>query len=231
MDRTSTAATGYQTATALNGHVVTVATEATTAQTATQAACPGVLIVLVGPSGVGKNTIMQGAIAALPRLSQMPTATTRPPRSNEQHGREHWFLSLEQFQAMIAADDLIEYQEVHPGRFYGTPRRQIFQTLHDDHAWLIADIDIAGASALRKVFPQNAVLIFIEPPDLETLQARMRARGQVSETEIQERLARVPRELAFAVECDYRVLNTNLTDATQQVITIIQNEAQRRQCG
>lgn len=201
-----------------------------TSDSNTNAACSGVLIVLVGPAGVGKNTIMQRAIAAVPQLRQMPTATTRTARNNEQHGREHWFVTREAFQSMIDADELLEYQEVHPGRFYGTPRQQIVEALANQHDWLIADIDIAGAAVLRKEFPEDAVLIFIEPPDLETLHARMEARGQASEAEIQERLARVPREMAFAAECNYRVLNSDLDQAVQQVIDIIQAEALRRQC-
>ena len=226
MDSTSLITTAHPTASSSSG--THSASEAIAR--AAQPDCTGLLIVLVGPAGVGKNTIMQRVIAALPRLSQMPTATTRAPRDNEKHGREHWFISLEAFQAMIATGELLEYQEVHPGRFYGTPRNQIFQALRHDHAWLVADIDIAGAAALRNVFPESAVLIFIEPPDLDTLSIRMHSRGQATEAEIQERLARVPRELAFAVECDYRVLNGTLDDAVKQVLAIIQTEAERHQC-
>ena len=227
MDSTSPTVTAHQAAASSRGTY-------STSEPITKAAhpdCSGLMIVLVGPAGVGKNTIMQRAIAALPRLSQMPTATTRAPRENEKHGREHWFVSLEEFQAMIAAGDLLEYQEVHPGRFYGTPRNQIFQALRHDHAWLVADIDIAGAAALRKLFPESAVLIFIEPPDMDTLSARMHNRGQATEAEIKERLARVPREMAFAAECDYRVLNGSLDDAVTQVIAIILAEAERHHCA
>ncbi|MHB8630067.1 MAG: guanylate kinase [Aggregatilineales bacterium] len=195
-----------------------------------QSECQGLLVVLVGPAGVGKNTVMHRAIEAIPRLRQMPTATTRPPREGEQNGREHWFVSMEAFQHLITDNALVEHQEVYPGKFYGTPRQQIEAALLHDREWLIADIDITGAANLRAAFPRSAVLIFIEPPDLATLDARMHARGQETEEEIQIRLARAPHELEFAAQCDYRILNTNLERAADQVIDIVRNEAERHGC-
>jgi len=188
------------------------------------------LIVLIGPSGVGKNTLMQRAIADVPGLRQMPTATSRLPRANEQEGREHWFVSLETFGQMIATNALFEYQEVHPGQFYGVPRAQLEQMLQVDHARLIADIDIKGALNLREVFPDITRLIFIEPPSLSELEARIRARGETSEADLQARMARVPMELAFATKCDFRILNDDLDHASQALIGIIHGEAARLGC-
>src|SRR5579859_8078683 len=111
--------------------------------------CPGLLIVLVGPTGAGKNTLMQRAIEALPPLRQMPTMTTRPPREGEQHGREHWFVSTEEFQRLLATNALLEHQEVLPGRFYGVPRQPLDEALTHHREWLIADIDVKGAASLR----------------------------------------------------------------------------------
>lgn len=195
-----------------------------------QPECQGLLIVLVGPSGSGKNSLMQRALEAIPRLRQMPTATTRAPRDGEQHGREHWFVSIETFRQMVSTKALVEYQEVYPGKFYGTPRQQIETALLQNRDWLIADIDIAGAASLRAAFPRSAVLIFIEPPDLATLDARMHARGQATEEEIKIRLARAPQELEFAAKCDYRILNTNFEYAAERVIAIVRNEAERHGC-
>lgn len=192
--------------------------------------CQGLLIVLVGPAGVGKNAIMHRTLDAFSRLHQMPTATTRAPREGEQEGREHWFVSIETFQHMVADDALIEHQEVYPGKFYGTPRHQIEAALLQDRQWLIADIDITGAANLRKAFPHSTVLIFIEPPDLATLDTRMHARGQETEEEIRIRLARAPHELAFAAQCDYRIVNRNLDLAAAQVIDIVRTEAGRHGC-
>ena len=192
--------------------------------------CQGLLFVLVGPAGVGKNAIMHYTLKAVSRLRQMPTATTRAPREGEQEGREHWFVSMETFQRMVANNALIEHQEVYPGKFYGTPRQQIEAALLQEHQWLIADIDIAGAANLRKAFPHSVVLVFIEPPDLATLDSRMHARGQATEEEIKIRLARAPHELEFAAQCDYRILNVNLESAAGQLIDIVRTEADRHGC-
>ncbi len=192
--------------------------------------CTGLLFVLVGPAGVGKNSIMQVVLDRVETLSQMPTATTRPMRITEQQGREHWFISLDTFQQMIAAQSLVEYQEVYPGKFYGTPRPQIEQALRVDHRLLIADIDVIGATKLRDAFAEHVILIFIEPPSLQTLNERLRARGHMSEEEIQTRLARAPLELQFASQCDYRVVNSDLTQSVQTVTGIVRGEAERHGC-
>src|SRR5207253_8589286 len=141
--------------------------------------CKGVLFVLVGPAGVGKNTIMAGAMSQIPQLSQLPTATTRPKRYTEQHGREHLFISLDEFREMIAKDALIEFQEVYPGKFYGTPRRTMQEAL-DARKALVADIEVVGASKLKEAFQDRVVRIFIAPPSLDDLEKRLRKRGHMS---------------------------------------------------
>ena len=192
--------------------------------------CQGLLFILVGPAGVGKNSIMHGVLDTFSTVRQMPTATTRAIRSTEQQGREHWFVTPETFQQMIANRDLIEYEEVYPGKFYGTPRQQIEEALHRDHQLLIADIDYVGASKLKEALTESVILIFVQPPTLEVLNERLHMRGQMSEQEIATRLARAPIELEFAARCEYRVTNTLLADAIQQVIGIIKGEAERHGC-
>src|SRR5258706_3693137 len=112
---------------------------------AEKTSCKGVLFVLVGPSAVGKNTIMAGVMSQVPQLSQLPTATTRAIRNTEQHGREHLFVSPSEFRDMIDNNALVEYQEVYPGKFYGTPRSAMQNAL-DSQKTLIADIEVVGAS-------------------------------------------------------------------------------------
>ncbi len=193
------------------------------------ASCTGLLFVLCGPSGVGKNAMMQGTLAALSTLSQMPTATTRAIRPTEQEGREHFFVSSEAFQQMNADGALVEFQEVYPGRFYGTPRQQIDDALHEGKL-LIADIDVIGASKLKAAFGENLILIFVAPPSLATLEARLRERGNMDEAEIQTRLARAPLELEYAQYCDYRIVNVDLAQSAAAAIAIVRTEAERRGC-
>ncbi|MEP7289813.1 MAG: guanylate kinase [Chloroflexota bacterium] len=182
----------------------------------------GVLIVLVGPAGVGKNTIMKQVMEKLP-VRQMPTVTTRPMRPNEEEGREHYFVSLDEFRQKIADKSLVEWQEVYPGTYYGTPHYQM-QAALDSGENLVADIEVLGATELKKAFPNNVVLIFIAPPDLNDLDRRLRTRGHMSEDEIAERLKRANFELKFAEKSDYRVVNDDLESSVQKVTEIINQE-------
>jgi guanylate kinase len=186
---------------------------------------------LVGPSGVGKNEIMKQILKRFSVVNQLATATTRPMRETEQQGREHLFVSLEDFNAMIAKGDLVEYQEVYRGSYYGTPRGTT-QAAFDAHRALIADIEVLGAKAIKAAFPGNVVSIFVAPPSLESLERRLRQRGRMDEAEIQRRLERAPFELKYAEECDHRVINPDaaIESAVQEVSEIVLKELTRRQC-
>jgi guanylate kinase len=192
----------------------------------------GLVYVLVGPGGVGKNTLMKHAIATADNLRQLPTATTRKIRDGEQHGREHLFLQPTEFERMIAQNELLEWQEVHPGKYYGVPRASIETPLQQTHD-LIADIEIAGAAILRATYPDNVVLIFIAPPGqspeavLALLRARMTERGE-NEEEITKRLDRAQMELMFAPECDYLIINDELSQAAEMLVSVIRAERARR---
>lgn len=187
----------------------------------------GILFVLVGPAGVGKNTIIALVMAKLPQLRRLPTATTREPRPEEQEGREHFFMSLKEFELMVALGELVEHQEVHPGKFYGTLRKLTHDQLGAG-ALLIADIDIIGAKALKDAFPDYIVSIFIAPMSMDSLEQRLRQRGNMPEEEIQDRLSRAIYELDHAAECDYRVINDTLDQCVEEVIAIIHREIARR---
>jgi guanylate kinase len=187
------------------------------------------MFVLVGPAGVGKNTIMGGVKARLPQLEQLPTITTRQPRPTEKEGREHFFVDQAVFQQMVTDEALIEYQEVYPGKFYGTPRAGM-QAALDDGKTLIADIDAVGAGKLQAAFPDRVVLIFIMPPDKDDLEERLRARGNMSEEEIATRLKRASLELSLAEQSDYRIVNDVLDRSVEDVCRIIHDELTRRNC-
>ncbi|MBX3086822.1 MAG: guanylate kinase [Anaerolineae bacterium] len=177
----------------------------------------GWLFILVGPSGVGKNTIMRDVIGKIAGLRQLPTATTRAARPGESEGQQHYFVTLDQFEQMKSNGDLLESQEVHPGKWYGVPRHQTQQAL-ETGALLIADIDILGAKAVKTAFPANVVTIFIKPPTVEALRARLRERG---EADLEDRFQRAEMELSLIGECDHVVVNDILERATQEVADII----------
>jgi guanylate kinase len=186
----------------------------------------GVLFVMVGPAGAGKNTIMKRIMECNLPLRQMPTVTTRPMRPSEQEGREHFFVSMDRFNEMLAENALIEHQQVYPGSYYGTPRQQLYDLLNSGEK-LIADIEVKGAFELKKAFPDNVVLIFIAPPSLEELERRIRERGNVSEEELANRLKRAEWELGFRHQCDHQVVNDDFDLAVEEVTNIISNELER----
>jgi len=192
----------------------------------------GVIFVMIGPGGAGKNAIMRAIINQSNIVSQLATATTRPMRTDEQQGREHLFISLENFQTMINNNELLEYQEVTSNRFYGIPRQSVVDSLSQSKV-LIADIEVLGAQELVKAFPQHIVQIFVTVPgsspeeQLTVLEERMRQRGD--STNIEERLERAKTlEFPYQTQCDYVVINDELSHAIELVSGIIQQELKKR---
>lgn len=185
----------------------------------------GLLFAIVGPPGVGKNEMMKAVLADTPNLGQLATATTRPPRSDEQHGRERLFVSAEEFQEMMAAGDLLEWQQVH-GNLYGVPRAAV-ETAFAQGRDLIADIDVLGATYIRSLYPANVVLVFVQPPSLAELERRMRRRNEETEAQIRLRLKRVELEMAYAAICDYVIINDKLPIAIADLRAAIESERTR----
>jgi guanylate kinase len=196
------------------------------------APCQGVLFVLVGPSGVGKNETMTGVLAKVPRLRQFPTMTTRSKRANEQQGVQHFFVTPEEFRRLIAEGALVEYQEVYTDKYYGTPRLHLQDAFNNASA-VIADIEVLGANKIKAAFPDHVVTIFIAPPSLAVLEERLRNRvktEKISEEEIKERLERAVFELSYARQCDYCVINDTLPQTVDAVTAIVVQELNRRGC-
>ena len=196
----------------------------------------GIIFVLVGPGGAGKNAIMQAIIRDEPEIQQLATATTRPMRADEAQGREHLFVSRQRFQDMIRAGELLEHQEVTPGKFYGVPRGAVRDCLRRRQI-RIADIEPLGAKRLVESFPQHTVQIFVTVPgatlagQLDLLERRMRQRDDGA-TDIDERLQRAKTlELPYQKHCDYIVVNEDLERAISQTRGIIRCEREKRGMG
>lgn len=185
----------------------------------------GLLFTLVGPAGAGKNRLMQDALTRIDNLRQLPTATTRAIRPNEQEGREHFYVTRERFLEMLDENLLLEHQLVH-GNYYGIVRPPLEAAL-DQGQHLIADIDIFGAMRAAEAYPQNVVSVFIQPPAICTLVERMRERRE-KEAEIAKRLARVPLEMDYAPHCNYLILNDEIDRAADKLIAILQGEISRQ---
>jgi len=173
----------------------------------------GKLIIISAPSGCGKSTIIhdltqRGNID----MTFSVSATNRKPRAGEIDGVHYHFLSTEEFNDHIAAGDFIEYEEVYPGRFYGTLKSEISRAL-DAGRNIVLDIDVKGGLNVKKLYGDRAISIFIEPPSVEELRRRLENRGTESREVIDERIARAEFELSLAPEFDAVVVNDNLDEA------------------
>ena len=194
----------------------------------------GVIFVMIGPGGAGKNAIMKAIMAGFPRICQLATATTRPMRADEKQGREHLFVSEPEFKRMIRDGELLEHQEVTPGKFYGIPKATVHEALAAG-AIRIADIEVLGARELAAAFPNNVVQIFVTAPgeslsaQLDLLRRRMQERADPL-TDIDQRLERARTlELSYQSQCDYTVVNDELAEAIEAAAAIIRRELAARQ--
>lgn len=179
----------------------------------------GMLFMLVGPGGVGKNAILDQLLVRVDNLKQLATATTRGPRKGEEHGKQRWFVSLDEFKQMIADEKLVEYQEVHAGVYYGVPKfalESAFEAGQD----LIADIDFHGATKIRALYLPNTIAFFVAPPNMDILLERLVARQDDMQS-IEDRLHRSAEEMLYATEADYVIVNWNLTDAIGQAMLLM----------
>jgi guanylate kinase len=178
----------------------------------------GKLIVLAGPSGVGKGAIVARLLAALPDLELSISATTRQPRDREDEGRHYHFMDREHFDKTIEAGGFLEWADIF-GERYGTPREPIDRALAEGRDVLV-EIDVQGARQVKAVEPQ-AFMVFITPPSLEELERRLRTRGSETERQIGRRLAKAADELAAEPEFDVTVVNDDLEVAAREVVEIV----------
>ncbi|NJM65624.1 MAG: guanylate kinase [Acaryochloris sp. RU_4_1] len=175
---------------------------------------PGTLIVLTGPSGVGKGTLLKQLHQLCPDLYLAISATTRSPRAGEVEGQHYYFLTREQFQACIAQNQLLEWAE-YAGNFYGTLREPVMDQIQQGHT-VILEIELAGARQIRQKIPE-AFQIFVRPPSVAALESRLRGRGQDAEAAIARRLDQAKIELAAADEFDFQLVNDDFDTALEQL--------------
>ena len=184
----------------------------------------GNLIVISGPSGAGKGTIVKALLDQYASIHYSVSATTRPPREGEVNGVNYWFVSREEFLHMREHDELLEWAEVY-GNFYGTPRRRVMEAINRGHD-IILEIDPQGAMKVKSGFP-SAVFVYIMPPSPRELSRRIIGRGTETQDAIRQRLHSVVTELDYIHEYDYLVINDELTEATADVAAIIRAEKWR----
>lgn len=184
----------------------------------------GILFVMTGASGVGKDTIRQAAFPELDNLYYSISATTRVRRPGETHGKQYFFYQKDVFERMIEQDELLEHAE-YVGDYYGTPRRPVDEAIERGEDVLL-ELELVGAREVKRRRPE-AVMIFIAPPTLVELERRLRGRGTDSNEKIQKRLGRAREEIKAVREFDYVIVNDMLSDAVQGFESVIRAERLR----
>lgn len=181
----------------------------------------GFLLILSGPSGAGKNTVLDAARERLPDLLYSVSATTRPRRPLEEDGRDYFFLAKEEFQRRVKAGEFLEWAEF-CNHYYGTPMAYITEALEKGQV-VAMDIDIQGARQVKEKMPE-AVFVFLLPPTMAELESRLRGRSSDSDTAIRRRLHTALSELKAGIEYDYVIRNDEIDRAADQLVAIITAE-------
>ena len=191
----------------------------------------GLLVVISGPSGVGKSTVVNRLLKKHPELVNSISLSTRPPRPMEKHGLDYFFVTDSEFFKHVKSKGLIEWAEVH-GYYYGTPRSFVMDQLDSGKA-VILEVDVQGAQQIRaaadkgRIKSGSAVFIFLIPPSVDILTLRLRRRKTEKEEEQMYRLKAAMTELAFMEKYDYIVVNDTVESAADKIHAIIAVEKER----
>jgi guanylate kinase len=182
--------------------------------------------IISAPSGSGKSTLVNELLKLVPDLDFSISYTTRNPRGSEQNGKQYFFVSRQEFERMIAAEEFLEHANVFEKDLYGTARRFLTEAEAKGHD-LLLDIDVQGAAQIHKKLP-DAVSIFVLPPDRQTLEWRLRKRGENTEDVIQRRLVAATREIENYDKYDYILINDVLEKSIESLQAIVLSERLRR---
>lgn len=177
----------------------------------------GKLIIFSAPSGSGKSTITDYLLSQNLNLVFSISATSRSPRGEERHGVAYFFLSPEEFRQRIARKEFLEYEEVYPGRFYGTLKEPIEQQLKSGKN-VILDVDVVGGVNIKRYYGDRALSVFIQPPSVEELRKRLIERGTDTPEVIESRIAKAEFELNYAGQFDIIIINDDLEKAKAEAL-------------
>ncbi len=175
----------------------------------------GKVIIFSAPSGSGKSTIVQHLLKKDIGLEFSVSATCRPPRGQEQNGKEYYFFTQDEFRQKIGNNELLEWEEVYPGCFYGTLLSEIDRIWQKGHT-VVFDVDVIGGINIKKKFGNDALSIFIQAPSVEELQKRLIGRATDSPDKIKERVNKAKYEMSFAPQFDTIIVNDDLEKALSE---------------
>lgn len=178
------------------------------------------VIIFSAPSGAGKSTIVNYLLEKNLGLEFSVSATCRAPRGKEEHGREYYFFTVEEFRKRIEGGEFLEYEEVYPGCYYGTLQSEVERIWAEGHTVLF-DVDVVGGVNIKKKFGSKALSIFVQPPSVETLRKRLIGRGTDSPDKIDQRVAKAEYEMGFAPQFDRIIVNDDLETALAEAERIV----------
>lgn len=183
----------------------------------------GKLLIFSAPSGSGKTTLLNHLLSEVPGIAFSVSATTRPPRGEEQNGVEYYFMSLEEFQQRVANDEFLEWEEVYPGRCYGT-LKAVIEKMRNEGYHVAFDVDVVGGTNIKKFFGDEALSIFIQAPSIEVLRERLVNRGTDSMEEIEKRVSKAAWETEFAQgKFDATIINDDLETAKKEIVETVRS--------
>lgn len=179
----------------------------------------GKVVIFSAPSGSGKSTLVHYLMDRDSSFGFSISATSRPPRGEEQHGVDYFFFTPDEFRARIAADEFVEYEEVYPGRYYGTLKSQVENQLAQQN--ILFDVDVKGGCSLKKYYGERALFIFVQAPSVDVLRERLVKRGDTSSEEIDKRVSKAEYEMTFAKFADRVIVNDDLEKAKADLLAVV----------
>jgi guanylate kinase len=182
----------------------------------------GRALLFSAPSGSGKTTIVRHLLAQFPLLEFSISATSRAPRGNEQDGVDYYFMPPDVFREKIARGELLEWEEVYAGNYYGTPKSEVDRVWQKGHV-LVCDIDVKGGLKVKRALGAQALAIFIQPPSIDTLRERLQNRSTDSPEAIERRIQKAEEELSYAPQFDKIIVNDSLERALKEAETTVQD--------
>jgi len=180
------------------------------------------LVLFCGPSGSGKTTIVHHLMEVFPAMRFSISATTRPARPNEEHGKDYYFLTPEEFRTRIENGDFLEWEEVYKDRYYGTLKSEVERILNNEHIALF-DVDVEGGLQIRKHFGRQLLDVFVMPPSVDDLHKRLVARATESEDSLLKRLSKAEKEMQYAFQFNNVIVNTVLENAKREAVEMVRN--------
>ena len=182
----------------------------------------GKILIFSAPSGSGKTTLLNHVMANIPEMAFSVSATTRPPRGKEVNGREYYFLTMEDFKRRVENKEFLEWEEVYPGRCYGT-LLSVIEQMQEEGKHVAFDVDVCGGVNIKKHYGDKALSIFIQAPSIQVLRERLINRQTDSMEEIGKRLAKAAWEMEFAQgKFDRIVINDDLETAKREILKVVQ---------